>query len=92
MDLDKVALEDSRYYHVFAYTTNSDDVSTLYNPDNNIVLNGYGLMLTNRTVAFDTKHTADDPLTNNNYMDSYALPSSAKVWNCLLYTSRVQSS
>ena len=81
MDLDKVALEDSRYYHVFAYTTNSDDVSTLYNPDNNIVLNGYGLMLTNRTVAFDTKHTADDPLTNNNYMDSYALPSSAKVWN-----------
>ena len=81
MDLDKVALEDSRYYHVFAYTTNSDDVSTLSNPDNNIVLNGYGLMLTNRTVAFDTKHTADDPLTNNNYMDSYALPSSAKVWN-----------
>ena len=81
MDLDKVDLEDSRYYHVFAYTTNSDDVSTLYNPDNNIVLNGYGLMLTNRTVAFDTKHTADDPLTNNNYMDSYALPSSAKVWN-----------
>ena len=81
MDLDKVALEDSRYYHVFAYTTNSDDVSTLYNPDNNIVLNGYGLMLTNRTVAFDTKHTADDPLTKSDYQDSYALPSSAKVWN-----------
>ncbi len=81
MDLDKVDLEDSRYYHVFAYTTNSDDVSTLYNPDNNIVLNGYGLMLTNRTVAFDTKHTADDPLTKSDYTDSYALPSSAKVWN-----------
>ena len=45
------------------------------------MLNGYGLMLTNRTVAFDTKHTADDPLTKSDYLDSYALPSSAKVWN-----------
>ena len=81
MDLDDVALEDSRYYHVFAYTTNSDDISTLSNPASDIVLNGYGLMLTNRTVAFDTKHTADDPLTKSDYQDSYALPSSAKVWN-----------
>ena len=81
MDLDDVALEDSRYYHVFAYTTNSDDISTLSSPASDIVLNGYGLMLTNRTVAFDTKHTADDPLTKSDYLDSYALPSSAKVWN-----------
>ena len=81
MDLDDVALEDSRYYHVFAYTTNSDDISTLSSPASDIVLNGYGLMLTNRTVAFDTNHTADDPLTKSDYLDSYALPSSAKVWN-----------
>ena len=78
MDLDD---KDTMYYSVFAYTTNSDDISTLSNPASNIVLNGYGLMLTNRTVAFDTKHTADDPLTKSDYTDSYALPSSAKVWN-----------
>ena len=78
MDLDD---KDTMYYSVFAYTTNGDDISTLSNPASNIVLNGYGLMLTNRTVAFDTKHTADDPLTKSDYQDSYALPSSAKVWN-----------
>ena len=78
MDLDD---KDTMYYSVFAYTTNSDDISTLSSPASDIVLNGYGLMLTNRTVAFDTKHTADDPLTKSDYMDSYALPSSAKVWN-----------
>ena len=78
MDLDD---KDTMYYSVFAYTTNSDDISTLSNPASDIVLNGYGLMLTNRTVAFDTKHTADDPLTKSDYQDSYALPSSAKVWN-----------
>ena len=78
MDLDD---KDTMYYSVFAYTTNSDDISTLSNPASDIVLNGYGLMLTNRTVAFDTKHTADDPLTKSDYTDSYALPSSAKVWN-----------
>ena len=78
MDLDD---KDTMYYSVFAYTTNSDDISTLSSPASDIVLNGYGLMLTNRTVAFDTKHTADDPLTKSDYTDSYALPSSAKVWN-----------
>ena len=78
MDLDD---KDTMYYSVFAYTTNGDDISTLSNPASDIVLNGYGLMLTNRTVAFDTKHTADDPLTKSDYQDSYALPSSAKVWN-----------
>ena len=78
MDLDD---KNTMYYSVFAYTTNSDDISTLSNPASDIVLNGYGLMLTNRTVAFDTKHTADDPLTKSDYQDSYALPSSAKVWN-----------
>ena len=78
MDLDD---KDTMYYSVFAYTTNSDDISTLSSPASDIVLNGYGLMLTNRTVAFDTKHTADDPLTKIDYLDSYALPSSAKVWN-----------
>ena len=78
MDLDD---KDTMYYSVFAYTTNSDDISTLSSPASDIVLNGYGLMLTNRTVAFDTKHTADDPLTKSDYQDSYALPSSAKVWN-----------
>ena len=78
MDLDD---KDTMYYSVFAYTTKSDDISTLSSPASDIVLNGYGLMLTNRTVAFDTKHTADDPLTKSDYTDSYALPSSAKVWN-----------
>ena len=86
MDLDDVALEDSRYYHVFAYTTNSDDISTLSNPASNIVLNGYGLMLTNRTVAFDDNYVdgntdATSRPSKVNYDDSYALPSSAKVWN-----------
>ena len=86
MNLDKVALEDSRYYHVFAYTTNSDDISTLSNPASNIVLNGYGLMLTNRTVAFDDNYVdgntdATSRPSKVNYDDSYALPSSAKVWN-----------
>ena len=83
MDLDD---KDTMYYSVFAYTTNGDDISTLSNPASNIVLNGYGLMLTNRTVAFDDNYVdgntdATSRPSKVNYDDSYALPSSAKVWN-----------
>ncbi len=87
MNLDDVDSDNNgRYFLVYAYTTNADGISTLSTVDPNIVIgnntdHGYGMRLTNQTVAFadflnDTTH---GKFTKTNYKESYSIPTNTLV-------------
>ena len=87
MNLDDVDSDNNgRYFLVYAYTTNADGISTLSDVDPLIVIgnatdHGYGMRLTNQTVAFadflnDTTH---GKFTKTNYKESYSIPTNTLV-------------
>ena len=88
MKLDDVnSAYGDNYFLVYAYTTNADGISTLSSVTGsglvigNATSEGYGMRLTNQTVAFadflnDTTH---DKFTKTNYKESYSIPTNTLV-------------
>ncbi len=87
MNLDDVnSAYGDNYFLVYAYTTNADGISTLSNVDANIVIgnatdHGYGMRLTNQTVAFADflNNTTNGKFTKDNYKESYSIPTNTLV-------------
>ena len=87
MNLDDVnSAYGDNYFLVYAYTTNADGISTLSNVDANIVIgnatdHGYGMRLTNQTVAFADflNDKTDGKFTKDNYKESYSIPTKTLV-------------
>jgi hypothetical protein len=87
MNLDDVDSDNNgRYFLVYAYTTNADGISTLSNVDTNIVIgnatdHGYGMRLTNQTVAFADflNDKTNGKFTKDNYKESYSIPTNTLV-------------
>lgn len=87
MDLDDVDSNNKgRYFLVYAYTTNADGISTLSDVDPLIVIgnatgDGYGMRLTNQTVAFADflNDKTDGKFTKDNYKESYSIPTKTLV-------------
>ena len=88
MDLDTTR---TQYNKVFAYSTNADGISTLSKTNTDArVLEGYGLLLKNGTVAYTATanyndssdgNVNDDNPTQSNYDDAYSMADDVAIWN-----------
>ena len=88
MDLDTTR---TQYNKVFAYSTNADGISTLSKTNTDArVLEGYGLLLKNGTVAYTATANYDDSTdgndndnnpTQSNYDAAYSMADDVSIWN-----------